>query len=241
MKIAGISRWEGDDAAAALARVVAESPRRAGRFAELALIGAVQHTNGIELPPDTAIVLASHQGNRRQAEALVHAVAHERTAPMPFAFIASQSGAACQVVAAQLRVNGTALCISSTCAPFERALMFAGALLRSGDAPLALVGWVEESANGAGGSSYWLRLQAHGSPPLLPLSVVEVGAERARHLAANTAIDVDADSATALGAPHAVDEAEMARRLDMCWSSGCSYRRLRALGHERYAVLALGT
>lgn len=241
MNVTAASYWQGDDARAALKQLLPAPPRRAGHFAELALLGAVQCASALALPRDTAIVLASRNGNRRQAEDLARTVALERAAPMPFAFIASQSGAACQVIAQHLHLNGTALCVSSSRAPFEHALALSVALLAQDDAPVVLAGWVEESEDGDGGVSHWLCLHARASADGADLQIsFIVAADEARAFGADDdVVDRDTEAAAAPAKPPAPDESEMARRLLAAWSNRRDYRRLRALDDGRYLALTL--
>lgn len=250
MKITASSLWTEGDVRAELARLVGAPPRRAGRFAELALLGAAQCTAGMNLPADSALLLASRHGSSSVARALVQAVVIERTAPMPFTFIASQGNSACQVVARQFALCGPALGVSSDAACFERALLLATSMLPQCAAPAALIGWVEEEwiegARNTAAVSHWLLLdpgaQASGARVE---TLMETKEAAARRLLAATArddvVDLDDASALRLAWPGAIaDEPVMARHLDDWLGSGPGrYLRIRSVGAQQYVVLAL--
>lgn len=241
MKIGAITCWQGNDVGAALRQTLATPPRRAGHFAELALLGAAQCATGLALPFDTAVIIASESGNLQQAEALVREVVLEQTAPMPFAFIASQSGAACQIISRQLELHGPAMCLSSTRAAFERALLYAQRLIEHGDAAAALVGWAEEAqADSAAGISHWLYLastQAQGKALTISAHLsAEQALERVKQL---TAVDVDTDAGHLRPGRTPIDESQMAHRLTEHWNAGKPYGRVRRLDDGTYLVLAL--
>jgi hypothetical protein len=243
MKIAAITHWQGRESRAALVQAIGTPPRRAGHFAELALLGAAQCASATTLPADTAVVLASHRGNRRQAEELARTVAIERTAPMPFAFVASQSGGACQVIARHLTLNGPALCLSSGRAPFERALLYAAALFQQEEAATALVGWVEETDGATDDISHWWCLDRR--PHARGTRMATLGEYDAAHTRAligtrDGVLDLDEETARAFERTEASGELDMARRvLAEGWRTGRDYRRVRAVERNRYLLLAL--
>lgn len=238
MKFAAVAHWEGSDPRQALTPPMRNETRRAGDFAALALIGAMQCAAKVDVPADAAIVLATHGGNRRHTDALIRTVAIERTPPMPFEFIASQSGSACQLVARQFGVNAAALCLSSAVAPFEHALVYAEALLRSGETETAFIGWVEE-IDTRGVSHWWCvdqRARATGATIEIRN---EQDAARARAFIENTNVDVDNDTAAALQLQTGSDEPTMARQVAASVETRRFYRRVRSLGANRYLLLAL--
>jgi hypothetical protein len=243
MKITGVSHWHGADPRAALALTIETVPRRAGRFAELALLGAVRCKSPGTLPKETALVLATVSGNRRLAEKLVHDVAIEHIAPMPFDFIASQAGAACQIVANHLGIHGPAVCFSSSALPFENAFAYTLALLTQGEAPAVLIGYVEENETATtGGMSHWVCVDNRAAlgARVVQEDDLDLAAVRALWATHGTAIaDADADAATALGA-NPSDDLLMAQRLTDWWERGSGdYLRVRTLATGHYYVLRL--
>ncbi|MGC2520265.1 MAG: hypothetical protein WA373_14300 [Burkholderiales bacterium] len=247
MKVAAITHWSGADVNAALALAVGTPPRRAGRFAELALLGAMQCAAALELPTDTMVILATRYGNRRVASELARTVAVERSAPMPFAFISSQNGAACQLIARHLGLNGTALCLSSSHALLERALALTATLLEQDGGRTALVGWVDQDhADGATNAvSHWLcldaRVQARGADIAV---LTEADAAQAKAWVASAGGDVvfdfDPGVAATLDMDNGdADDAAMARHVESWWRDGGTYLRVRAVEDDRYVVLRL--
>jgi hypothetical protein len=247
MKITASSLWTDGDVRAELACLVGAVPRRAGRFAELALLGAAQCAAGMTLPADSAVLLASRRGSSSAVRALVQAVAIEGAAPMPFTFIASQGNTACQLVARQFALSGAALCLSSDAACFERTLLLALSMLPQCGAPMALAGWVEEEWVGETAAlSHWLcldlRPQASGAQVEALIETDEAGARRLiSAAAANDVLDLDHASAALLTWYGAVaEESAMAHHLRDWLATGSGrYLRIRAGGGQHYIVLAL--
>lgn len=247
MKVAAITHWTGADVRAALVLAVGTPPRRAGRFAELALLGAAQCAAALELPADTMVVVATRYGNRRVASELVRTVAIERSSPMPFAFMASQNGAACQVIARHLGLNGTAFCLSSSQALLERALALAMILLDQDGGRTALVGWVDlDHADGATNAvSHWLCLDARERAQGAEIDVLsEADAAQARAWVAaagdEVVFDFDRGAAAMLGMNEGnSDDVAMARQLESRWRKSGTYLRVRTLEDKRFVGLRL--
>jgi len=245
VKVTAITHWTGADVHAALVLAVGTPPRRAGGFADLALLGAAHCAAALELPADTMVILATRYGNRRAASELVRTVAIERSSPMPFAFMASQNGAACQVIARHLGLSGAALCLSSSHALLERALALTMTLLAQEGGRTALVGWVElEHADGTA-VSHWLCVDARERAQGAEIDVlIEADAARAQAWVAaaggDVVFDLDRGAAAMLGMKDGnSDDVAMAQHLESWWRGGGTYLRVRALEDERYAGLRL--
>lgn len=143
-----------------LATRLGQRPRRVGRWAELALFGALRCLDSAgetTLPEETVLSVATLRG---PDEALHSAVSEARdNLPLPIGFLQSQPSQLLPVLAQHLGWNGDGRCLA-TRDPLA-ALHLATAEMAFPEEHLPacelLLGWVDEAA---GGSSCWLRLSS---------------------------------------------------------------------------------
>lgn len=153
--------------------------RRAGRFNQLALLGARQCCGELSLPASTDVFIASHNGNMTDTATVLYDILVQHQLPMPFNFINTQNNSACYYVASELGLRGS----SMVCSHHEMALESALLLAMSSLADCSLVGLTEEwsagpflypedqtgakhPANREGSCWFLLSPQALDTPPL---------------------------------------------------------------------------
>lgn len=133
--------------AARLARSLGARPRRLGRFAQLALAGALEcaqqfPAHSVGLHPDSGILLFSETSVWGELVARVRAFNERGEAPTPFEFFTVQGNAACLAIARHLGIRGPALFLAGSDEARDLAL-WALAL----QAPAVLAGRVEFHAD----------------------------------------------------------------------------------------------
>ena len=121
--------------------------RRSNRLTELALLGALRCCQSIgPLHEQSALYLASGQGNVGDTVSLLQQIVRDGLEPMPFSFINVSSNMAGFAVAQALGLQGRNMAVSRNGGAFDSALELALLDLLSGSVPMALVGVVEECA-----------------------------------------------------------------------------------------------
>lgn len=116
------------------------SPRRTGRFVQLALIGAGRCVNGRTLPPDTATYFTSGRGDLEVTVDLLRQLYERGQSPAPFDFINTVGSAACFHVAKAFGLRGRSLFVTRRHGPLESALRLAAIDMAGGGVRTALVG-----------------------------------------------------------------------------------------------------
>ncbi len=230
-----------------------KSVRRINRFIQLALIGAHDCVGSRSLAADTAVYLATGQGNVADTAQMMRDILARGEAPMPFSFINVSSNMAGFYVAQGLELSGANLTVSRHDFSFEAAVQLAGVDL--GDGGRALIGAVEECAwplarhrerlGVAQGTplsegSHWLLIDQDEPAPLALIEWSEGFVSREAALAALKAAGLPRD--TLLGTGWGIDEAERgewmrALGLPDCFDylSGAGYHdTLTALGLCRF-------
>lgn len=161
-----------------LAREATGSPaRRAGRFVQLALIGAGRCVNGRTLAPDTATYFTSGRGDLEVTVELLRQLYERGLSPAPFDFINSVGNSACFHVAKSFGLSGRSLFVTRRHAPLESALRLASIDMAEGGVRTALVGSADmcteplsehrarigvEPGTVVGEGSHWFLLSADG-------------------------------------------------------------------------------
>lgn len=146
--VGGIALHAGDEAAALapqFALLGRKPPRRSSRFDQLTLLGALRamarHPHN--LPEDSALYLATGQGNVADTAELLEGLYRRHEAPMPIAFINVSSNLAGFQTAAALGLRGPNLTVSRRDFAFGAALELALADARGGRLRHGLVGGVD--------------------------------------------------------------------------------------------------
>ncbi len=127
-----------------LRAVGAGALRRAGRFNQLAVLGAASCAGGLTLPTACDVMVASVASNVSDTAAVLGDAIQRHQSPMPFSFMNTQGNSACYNVANVLGLNGNSLFISHPSAPFESALMLARVRSQFSSAQLLMLGIVDE-------------------------------------------------------------------------------------------------
>lgn len=117
--------------------------RRVGRFIQLSLIGAARCVGAAELPPDTAVYLASRSGDLEVAIEVMEGLFRDGLPPKPLSFINTVANAGCFYVARHFGLHGRSCFSANSYFTFETALRLALLDLESGAARSALVGGVD--------------------------------------------------------------------------------------------------
>ena len=120
-------------------------PRRSSRFDQLTLLGALQimARHPQHLPEDSALYLATGQGNVADTAALLEGLYRRHEAPMPIAFINVSSNLAGFQTAAALGLRGPNLTVSRRDFAFGAALELALSDARGGRLRQGLIGGVD--------------------------------------------------------------------------------------------------
>jgi hypothetical protein len=120
-------------------------PRRSSRFDQLTLLGALRAMTGHpqHLPEDSALYLATGQGNVADTADLLEGLYRRHQAPMPVAFINVSSNLAGFQTAAALGLHGPNLTVSRQDFAFGAALELALSDARAGRLRQGLIGGVD--------------------------------------------------------------------------------------------------
>ena len=127
-----------------LQAVGAGTLRRAGRFNQLAVLGAASCADGLTLPHACDVIIASVASNVSDTVTVLGDAILRHQSPMPFAFINTQGNSACYNVANVLELEGNSLFISHPDAPLESALRLARVRSHFSSAKLLMLGVVDE-------------------------------------------------------------------------------------------------
>lgn len=119
--------------------------RRAGRFNQLAVLGARQCCATLALPDATDVIVTSHFGNMTDTATVLEELLVQHQLPMPFNFMNTQNNSACYYVASELGLRGS----SMVCSHHEMALESALLLAMASQSGSSLVGLVDEWSIGA--------------------------------------------------------------------------------------------
>jgi len=171
------------------------SIRRIGRFIQLSLLGAADclqklSGNHINVPENTAVYLASENGDMETTVDVLDAMYRHNQPPKPLSFINTVSNAACFYIGSTFHLRGESSFISSIGLAFECALTTAVVDLGLHRVPAALVGSVDictlplhahrmriDAPNqvALGEASHWLLLSHHldGIKPQAQLVAIE--------------------------------------------------------------------
>lgn len=161
IRAVGGDAWPAADArnaAVSLLKAARKRPRRTNRFIDIALAGAVDCCRQQELPNACGIYLATRHGDAIDTREEILHMQNEHRLPMPVAFINLSGNIAGFYIANALKVTGPNVSLSADQNVFLRALELAALDLESGVTEAALVGQVDDTAEGA--SSHWLLLAA---------------------------------------------------------------------------------
>ena len=120
------------------------SLRRAGRFNQLAVLGAKQCCEGFELPAECDLIVTSVNGPIANTGIMLQQVIQQQQIPMPFNFMNSQNNSACFYVAQELGIRGSSLVCMHPDYPLESAMTMALAQWAGRSKRPVLVGHVDE-------------------------------------------------------------------------------------------------
>jgi len=121
-----------------------QSLRRAGRFNQLAVLGAKECCDGLESLSECNLIISTVNGPAANTGTLLESVIQQHQIPMPFNFMNSQNNSACFYVAQELAIRGSSLVCLHSSAPIESALMLAKAQWAGANKRPVLVGHVDE-------------------------------------------------------------------------------------------------
>jgi hypothetical protein len=141
-----------DDWRDQLTAMLGANPRRIGRWAELALFGALRcmaDAGETQLPDDAILVLGSRFGTHAATADAIGQMADDL--PMPLIFLQTQPSQVLALLADRLHWQGHGCFLAGGTMADARRL----AELQAG-AGGALLGWVEDRS---GGITHWLRLR----------------------------------------------------------------------------------
>jgi hypothetical protein len=119
--------------------------RRVNKFIMLSLLGVHKCIHGKEIDRNTAVYLATENGNLGDTENVLRQMYDENSFPKPFNFINTMSNTASFYVAQSLKSLGRSITVSSKNVSFERGLELAVVDLERGHVKEALVGGVDEA------------------------------------------------------------------------------------------------
>ncbi len=120
------------------------SLRRAGRFNQLAILGAKACCEGIKLPQASSLIISSVNGPITNTGTMLASVIQQHQVPMPFNFMNSQNNSACFYVAQTLGIKGSSLVCVDPKIPLESAMMMAKVEWAGSNNHPVLVGHVDE-------------------------------------------------------------------------------------------------
>lgn len=120
------------------------SLRRAGRFNQLAVLGAVRCASSMTLPQTSDVMVAAVANNVSDTAAILSDVTVNHQSPKPFDFMNTQGNSACYNVASTLELEGASLFVAHPDAPLESALMLAKVRGYFSSAELLMLGVVGE-------------------------------------------------------------------------------------------------
>lgn len=127
----------------AMAAAGAQSLRRASRFMQLALLGAMRCASAHSPPAHTAIYLASGRGDLEISADVLEQVFRHGSPPKPLSFVNTVSNAACFYIAKHFSLAGRSSFVCHPYLAFENTLQLALADLAAGHVETALVGSVD--------------------------------------------------------------------------------------------------
>lgn len=119
--------------------------RRADRFTQLALAGALACVRPGSLAEGSALILTSSVGTLSTSIAIMKKIGEESQPPKPFQFVNSLGNSACYFLAKMLNISGPSLATSQEESSFESALRHAEILLENNTVTQVLVGSVDEA------------------------------------------------------------------------------------------------
>jgi len=120
------------------------SLRRAGRFNQLAVLGAKACCSGLDPLSECNLIITTVNGPIANTGILLESVIQQRQIPMPFNFMNSQNNSACFYVAQALAIRGSSLVCMHSTAPIESAMVLAKIQWASANSRPVLVGHVDE-------------------------------------------------------------------------------------------------
>ena len=132
------------DVKAAWKAVLPKSIRRTDRYIQLSLLGAYRAVEGVKLPQDTALYMASGQGNLAVVKRLRDQLYINQQPPKPVDFINSLSNTAGFYVAQFLNIEGKNLNVSRLGFVVETTLLLAQNDLSLKKEKMILLGGVDE-------------------------------------------------------------------------------------------------
>lgn len=133
------------DLLALIQEMSGEKIRRADRFTQLAIAGALGCVRRGSLADNSALVLARSVGTLSTAIAIMKKIGEESQPPKPFQFVNSLGNSACYFLAKMLNISGPSLAVSQEESSFESALRHAEILLENKTVSQVLVGGVDEA------------------------------------------------------------------------------------------------
>jgi nodulation protein E len=138
-------------------------------FACMAVAAARQAVAGIDLPPETGVILGSAGGGLATVDAAFHAVyAEGRARVHPFTVPRLMASAAPSLVARDLGLRGPSFTVASACASATHAIGLAFQMVRAG-APMMLAGGAEAMLT-FGGLKAWEGLRVLSPQACRPFS-----------------------------------------------------------------------
>jgi hypothetical protein len=120
------------------------SLRRAGRFNQLAVLGAKACCSGLDSLSECNLIITTVNGPIANTGILLESVIQQQQLPMPFNFMNSQNNSACFYVAQALAIRGSSLVCLHSNAPIESAMMLAKIQWAGANNRPVLIGHVDE-------------------------------------------------------------------------------------------------
>ena len=99
--------------------------RRIDRYIKMSLLGALRCVDGVELPGNTRLLLATNCGTASTSVPIFDAILNHNTQPKPFQFVNSLGNSACFFLARTLGLNGAAHVVSKGELSYEACLQHA--------------------------------------------------------------------------------------------------------------------
>lgn len=129
-----------------LRRTPFKPPRRSDRLTQLALLGLGQTRGVTNLPPDTALILASGASNLESTISNCEQIFVDGTTPNPIGFINSVNNSTAYHINQALTIRGLTITVSRDHCSLEAGLQLADSLLQAQHAPI-LLGTADEVPN----------------------------------------------------------------------------------------------